>query len=383
MESSSIVIIGTGLAGYILAKELRKIDTQSHLVIVTANDGTFYSKPLLSTSLTAKREIAKIATADVVTMAKQLNAEIHVATTVSRIDSANKRLELLNGFIPYQKLVIATGSSVIRPPLLGNAVDDILSVNDLEDYARFCEVIAGKKKIAILGAGLVGCEFANDLINTHHLVHMIDPACYPLQRLLPERLGRILETTLAENGLNWHFGHLVYEVNRIDSGYRLVLSDRRQLDVEVVMSAIGLRPKIELAEKAGIKTNYGILVDRYLQTSHQDIFALGDCAEVGGLVLFFVSPLLQCAKALAKTLTGNPTQVVYPVMPVVLKTPSCPIVIASPPRNLSGNWVIEGEGRDLLALYYDNNKQLTGFALTGKKVARKNELVSAMAPLIV
>ena len=366
-----IVIVGTGLAGYILAKEFRKYDSHSLLSLITSNDGAFYSKPLLSTSLTAKRAIRQIPSADAAMMEKQLNADIHVATAVTRINSNEKKIESLTGTFNYDKLVLATGSNVISPPLLGNAVSDILSVNDLEDYARFREIIAIKKTIAILGAGLVGCEFANDLINTGHEVHVIDPSFYPLQRLLPEKLGRLLEETLARHGLNWHLGKLVSDINKINDHYELILSHQERLRVETVMSAIGLRPNIDLALVSGIKTNYGILVDRYLQTSTKDIYALGDCAEVSGHVLFFVAPLLHCANALAKTLAGDPTEVVYPVMPVVLKTSSCPIVIASPPRNIQGEWEVEGEGHDLKALYYDSKKRLCGFALTGQKVAGK------------
>lgn len=377
----SITIIGSGLAGYMLAKAIRKLDQDIPLIIITANDGSFYSKPLLSTSLTAKRQAAQIPTADVATMAKELNADIRIATNVTKIDPATKTLKTLNETLTYDQLVLATGASVINPPLLGNAVDHILSVNDLEDYSRFCEVIAQKNKIAILGAGLVGCEFANDLINTGHEVHVIDPAFYPLQRLLPERLGRILEQTLQTAGLHWHFGKLVSQMDKLDDNYRLTLSHQENLDVEVVMSAIGLRPNIELAQSSGLKTNYGIIVDRFLQTSEPDIYALGDCAEVSGHVLFFVAPLLQCVNALAKTITGTQTEVVYPVMPVVLKTPSCPIVIASPPRNIMGEWHIDGEEGHLKALYYDEEHNLCGFALTGKRVVEKNTLVKEVISL--
>jgi rubredoxin-NAD+ reductase len=376
-----VVIIGTGLAGYMLAKEIRKLDADVPLIILTANDGSFYSKPLLSTSLTAKRKVTQIPTADVATMSKQLNADIRVATTVKKINHEQKQIETLTDTIAYEKLVVATGASVISPPLLGDAVEEILSVNDLEDYGRFCEIITNKKRVAILGAGLVGCEFANDLTNTGHEVHVVDPAFFPLQRLLPEALGRIFEQALRENGLTWHFGKLVSEINKAENGYNLTLSHQEVLQVDAVMSAIGLRPNIELAKNSGVKTNYGILVDSYLQTSITDVYAMGDCAEVSGLVLFFVAPLLHCAAALAKTLTGNRTEVIYPVMPVVLKTPSCPIVIASPPRNVLGEWFVEGEGRDLRALYYDQHNNICGFALSGRKVIEKNELIKKVTPL--
>ncbi|MBA2654496.1 MAG: FAD-dependent oxidoreductase [Gammaproteobacteria bacterium] len=382
MKKRPLIIIGSGLAGYMLAKEFRKLDPNYPMMMITSNDGAFYSKPLLSTSFTAKRTATKIATADVAAMSEQLKMDIQTATTVTKINTTEKIVETLSGSFPYEKLVLATGSAIINAPVLGDAVDSILSVNDLEDYARFCEFVADKKKIAILGAGLVGCEFANDLANTGHEVHVIDPAYYPLQRLLPEKVGRVLEKALSARGVNWHLGKLVSEINHHQESYHLMLSHQELLEVEVVMSAIGLRPNVGLAEAAEIKTNYGILVDRYLQTSHPDIYALGDCAEVGGLVLFFVAPLLRCASALANTLANNPTEVVYPVMPVVLKTPSCPIVIASPPRNLLGEWTVEGEDNNLRALYHDHESNIAGFVLTGKMVVEKNKWVEVMSPLL-
>lgn len=372
---NKIVIIGTGLAGYMLAQELRKLDSNIHLTLITANDGAFYSKPLLSTSLTANREIHQIATSDAAVMANKLNADIRVATLVTRIDTSQKKIETNSGIFDYTKLVLAVGSKVIPVPLLGDAANEILSVNDLEDYARFRECIVEKKSIGILGAGLVGCEFANDLVNADFEVHVIDPSLYPLQRLLPEKVGRLFEKILKENGLYWHLGQLVSEINKINRGYELVLSHQQKLKVDVVMSAIGLQPNVHLAQISGVRTNYGISVDSFLQTNVQDIYALGDCAEVNGQVLCFIAPLSHCARALAKTLLGDLTHVVYPVMPVVLKTPSCPIVIVSPHRDSIGNWHVEGEGTDLKALYYDTEMKLSGFVLTGKRTRERADLI--------
>jgi rubredoxin-NAD+ reductase len=382
MNHNPVVIIGSGLAGYMLAKEFRRLDKESPLQIITATDGAFYSKPLLSTALSMKRDVTGLTTATAEAMSKQLNVVIRTRTRVTRIDVENQYIQFPDEILPYSKLILATGSEVIKPSLLGDAVNEILSVNDLEDYARFREMFASKKHVAILGAGLVGCEFANDLANVGHRVDIIDPSYYPLQRLLPKPLGRILQHAFAENNVVWHLGSLASQVDKKNDQYELVLSQQQILKVDVVMSAIGLRPHIELAQKAGIKVNYGILVDRYLQTSARNIYALGDCAEVNGLVLFFVAPLLNCAQALAKTLTGSSTQVVYPAMPVVLKTPLCPIVVAPPPPNVVGDWQVSGTNNDLKALYYDRQQNLCGFSLTGKMVSEKTKLVQELPALL-
>jgi rubredoxin-NAD+ reductase len=381
MQKKSIVIIGSGLAGYMLAKEFRKLDTQTPLQIITANDGRFYSKPQLSTALTAKKAADTLAMASATDMAKQLSAEIRTQTKVSRIDAENQCIYVNDSEekINYSKLVLACGADIIKPPLVGNAVDAVYSVNDLEDYALFQKKLQNNKHIAILGAGLVGCEFANDLANVGHKVEIIAPSSYPLDTLLPFEIGNLLQNALTENGVTWHLEQLVTSVDHVDQQLMLTLGYQQKLPFDVVLSAIGLKPHVDLAMTADIKVGKGIIVDGYLQTSAANIYALGDCAEVNGLVMLFVAPLLNCARALAKTLAQENTLVEYPAMPVVIKTPACPIVVCPPPRNVEGDWTITGIGRDLKALFYDNeHKQLRGFALTGKAVAEKLSLMKEL-----
>lgn len=383
MKKQPIIIIGSGLAGYMLAKELRKLDAQTPLQIITASDGRFYSKPQLSTALTANKSADMLAVNSAEQMAAQLNAEIRTQTRVTKIDPDKKVIFLGEEQLPYKDLVLACGADVIKAPLVGNAVDKIYSVNDLEDYALFRESLIGKKRIAILGAGLVGCEFANDLANVGHHVEIVAPATHPLETLLPFELGYVLQNALAENGVVWHLEQLATAMDDAASGegYTLTLGYQQRITVDVVLSAIGLKPHVGLAESANLQIGRGILVNRYLQTSAPHIYALGDCAEVNGLVMLFVAPLLNCARALANTLANKPTAVEYPAMPVVIKTPVCPIVVCPPPRNLTGDWTISGIGKDLEALFHDEKKQLRGFALTGKAVAQRANLQKQLPSL--
>jgi rubredoxin-NAD+ reductase len=153
------------------------------------------------------------------------------------------------------------------------------------------------------------------------------------------------------------------------------------IECDLVLSAVGLRPRIELAAAAGLAVNRGVEVDRHLRTSHANIFALGDCAEVDGINLLYVMPLMNCARALAQTLAGNPTAVAYGPMPVTVKTPACPLVVSAPPRGLDGDWRVEGTGPDIKALCHDSSGALLGYALTGTAVQEKmalNKLLPAL-----
>jgi len=162
--SSTIVIIGSGLAGYTLIREIRKLDKAIPITLITREPGYFYSKPMLSTALASKKEASQLITTASEGMASQLGIDILAETDVSAIDATVQTLQTSAGQISYGKLVLALGSDQIRIPLEGNAASEVLTVNDLEDYEKFRQAIVGKKKVAIIGAGLIGCEFANDLV---------------------------------------------------------------------------------------------------------------------------------------------------------------------------------------------------------------------------
>jgi len=163
--TSPIVIIGTGLAGYTLAREIRKRDAQVPLCLITRDDGAFYSKPMLSNAMAKHKSADDLATASVDRMRDDLAAQIHNHTTVIGIDSNHQQLELENGkVVAYGQLVLAVGAQPITPPLQGNGAERVISVNSLHDYRRFRQQIESQQRIAIIGPGLIGCEFANDLI---------------------------------------------------------------------------------------------------------------------------------------------------------------------------------------------------------------------------
>jgi rubredoxin-NAD+ reductase len=376
-----IIIVGTGLAGYQLAKEFRRVDQTAPLLLITADEGKFYSKPLLSTALTNKKNHADLAIATAETMASQLKATVRNHTEVTAIRPLSKSICVGGEEIFYSKLVLACGADVIKAPLAGDGAGDVMSVNHLYHYAVFQDLIKDKKNITILGAGLIGCEFANDLSNAGYEVHVIAPAKWPLDILIPETIGKLLQKTLANYNIHWHLQCVANTIEKTQNGYRMTLSDDSWLETEFILSAIGLIPHTALAHTAGIKTQKGIVVNRYLETSVKEIYALGDCAEVEGHVLPYITPLLNCARALAKTLAGVNTAVEYPAMPVIVKTPAHPLAICPPPKGMPGEWKIENKGENVRALFYDANNQLQGFVLTNAAVKDRMELAKQLPGL--
>jgi rubredoxin-NAD+ reductase len=314
-------------------------------------------------------------------MAQELNAKIYCQSIVTAINPIENTLTFNQHTVKFSRLVFACGAETIMPQLTGDAVHEVQTVNNLGDYRQFRQWLDGKKHIAILGSGLVGCEFANDLINAGYAVTVIAPDTHPLMTVLPAVVGRLLQEMLAKQGVIWKLGHFTTAISHHGQQYAITLANGQIIFADGVFSAVGLRPQINLARQAGISVNRGIVVNRLQQTNFSHIFALGDCAEVDGLVQMYVAPLLQSARALAKILAGGHDPVHFPVMPIVLKTPAFPLVFMPPPARVIGAWHIEGEGHHLRALFQDESGQLHGFVLAGDKIRDKMTLAKQL-PLI-
>ena len=380
--NAPVVIVGTGLAGYNLAREFRKLDSVTPLLLITADDGRSYSKPMLSTGFGKNKEADGLSMATPEAMATQLNAQVRTHTRISGIDPGHKQLWIGEEAVPYRDLILAWGAQTVQVPVEGDAQGAIFPINDLEDYARFRTAAAGKRRVLILGAGLIGCEFANDLIAGGYEVDLVAPCEQVMPTLLHPAAAAAVQSGLESLGARFHLGPLLTRLQRTDAGLEAHLSDGSLVPCDVVVSAIGLRPRIDMAAAAGIKVNRGIEVDRLLKTSHANIYALGDCAEVDGLNLLYVMPLMSCARALAQTLAGNPTAVSYGAMPITVKTPVCPLVVSPVPRGCEGTWTVEGQGADIKALCRDADGKLLGYALTGEAVREKLALNKELPALL-
>lgn len=375
-----IVIIGTGLAGYSLAREFRKLDQDTPLLLLTEDDGHAYSKPMLSTAFTKQKSADDLSTGDPGKMAEQLRASIRTFCTVSAIDPASKTLRMGSETLVYDKLVLATGARVRKLSIPGAEHPRVRSINSLMDFRQFSEMLAHStrgvacKHIAIIGAGLIGCEYANDLRNGGYEVTLIAPSLTPLDRLVPDAAGAALAAGLQAAGVALQLGRTPVAMHDGNDHVSVELDDGHRIDADLVLSAIGLTVDTSLAQAAGIRCQAGICVDKALQTSAPDVFALGDCAEIDGQLHFYVLPLMASARALAKTLAGTRTDVEFGVMPIATKTPVCPIVTCPPPMPTDGAWQSEGEGLHLKLRYLNAQGELLGFVLTGDLIKEKQAL---------
>ena len=385
-----IIIIGSGLAGYNLARELRALDQTTAISMITKDAGDFYSKPQLSTALANNKTAEALIATSAKVMAEKLDISILTHTQVNKIDTLNNQLHTDNAekdILDYQQLVFALGADTPTPPLLGNpeVQHEIHYINDVYQYKHFRKKLAPHHHITVIGAGLVGCEFANDLSKQGHMVSCIDPAPSALSLLVPQKISEPLEAAMQHQGVTWHLGHVVKSLDYSDHNHekiKVTLDNDYSFETDRVISAIGLKPKTQLAKSAGIEINKGIKVNIFLETNIQNVYALGDCAEINGWTLPYVAPIMQASKALAKTLTSERTAMQFPPMPVNIKTTCYPVAICCPPNaDKNSHWEFnqEKDTQTIRALLKNPAGETIGFILTQEAVKERMELLKGMA----
>ena len=385
-----IVIIGSGMAGYAVAREFRKLNPELELIMICADDAINYAKPTLSNALVGNKAPEQIPLGDAAKMSAQLNMQIINKSWVKSIDAAKHELTIESQNETqtqlYSKLVLAVGANPIRLAISGDGSEDIHVVNNLDHYKAFRKQLAARedKRVVILGAGLIGCEFANDLQNTGAKVSVVDLAPQPLGRLLPSHVAAKFQSNLEETGIQFVLGTTVDKVSRIENGdYQVSLANGQSLVADVVLSAIGLQPEINLAKQAGIHTSRGVLTNKSLETNLADIYAVGDCAEVNGTLLPYVMPIMQQARALAKTLNGEHTAVHYPAMPVAVKTPAAPLTVLPAPIDVETQWETEELEDGMIARAIDQDGVLRGFVLLGATAGKQRLTLTKQVPDLI
>jgi len=377
-----VVIVGSGLAGWSVARELRKLDAAVPIVMVTASRGDFYAKPTLSNALALGRTPEQIVTTPADKMAAASNVTLIAETAVTGIDAAARTVSLADGrTLAYRDLVLANGAQPIVLPMAGNAADRVRRVNQLEDYSTFrAELGEAPRRVLVIGAGLIGCEFANDLVLAGHQVQVVDPSPRPLASLLPAEAGKGLQAALSAAGVQWHFGTSVASLDSAGEGAALsaTLANGQTLDADLVLSAVGLRADTRLAQVAGAACERGVVVDERLSTSVPGLWALGDNAQYpGARILPFVMPIMAASKVLAANLAGQSATLTFPVMPVAIKTPAWPVLAVPPPMGAAGAW--QGVGALRWEFRDAAGGALRGFVLAAEQRSQRAALMAALA----
>lgn len=346
----TLLVIGSGLAAYLLIKELRDSGYPEKIIVITNDSGDFYSKPQISNAFALGKTAEQLITMPADDFSAKYDFELHKFTKVDKLIPDEKIAIAAGKTYKYDKCVLAVGSNVKQ----ADWHEHVYHVNNLTDYKLLRKSLLNTKKIAIIGAGLVGCELASDLSKSFNVTLLHDHDT-PISKLLPSECGYYLKNRLIESGVSWsNFSEVVVS----KSADMIQVNDQ---EYDLVIAALGIEPNTELALNANIKVNNGIEVNGFCQTSANDVYALGDCANVCGANLAYIAPIRQCVNVLSKQLQGIKTNPIkYPNMPIIIKTPMCKTIVQQPSEQ--GSWQFEQSQSSMVARHINSGK-LNGFVL--------------------
>jgi len=279
----NIIIIGNGAAGISAAEEIRNHDKDVAITMVTDESTVVYYRPMLS-EYVSEEEVPKRFFLHSEDWYKEQNIRLLTSTKVIDIDSDGRAVELSTGErLEYDRLIIATGSYNFIPPTEGVDKGNVKSLRTFDDANEIKEMVKTNKNVVIIGGGLLGLELGWQLIKLDCDVTVVEM----MERLLPKQLdaeaSSILEEKVLEAGIKVIKGVSVKTLIGEENITAVELSDGKKLPCDLVLYSIGVRADTELAKKANLKINRGILVNEFMQTSNEHIYAAGDCAEYDGI----------------------------------------------------------------------------------------------------
>ena len=290
-----IVIVGGGLAGVRTAESLRRLSYGGRLVLVSDERHEPYDRPPLSKAvLRGEQPSVALRTSDELA---ELQVELHLAQAALRLDPAGRQVRTDTGLLDYDVAVIATGALPRRVPGL-----DGLVLRSVDDAYAIRDQLRSAARIAVVGAGLIGCEVAASARSLDIEVHLIDMLAGPMIRVLGPELAKVVADLHVERGVRTHFE---VGVGRDDQG-GLTLGDGQRYDADLVLEAIGARPATDWLVDSGLALEDGVVCDEHGRAS-DGVYAVGDVARWAGVRNEHWTSATQQASAVAASILGTPT----------------------------------------------------------------------------
>ncbi|HEX8840934.1 MAG TPA: FAD-dependent oxidoreductase [Sphingomicrobium sp.] len=273
-EVERVVIVGGGAAGLACASELRRLGYAGAITMVSADNDPPCDRPNLSKDYlagTAPEEWLPLRPAD---WYEQNRIELRLGAEVQRIDAAERRVHLGGAELPYDRLLLATGSEPNRLREPGFDADNVFTLRSLTDATAIAEQAKAGGRAAIVGSSFIGMEAAAALRKRGVEVTVVAPEHVPFERVFGAEIGGWLQRLHEKNGVRFHLGTVASSLE----GRQLKLANGESVEADFVLVGIGVRPRAELAQAAGIPADGAVPVDAFLETSLRGVFAAGDIA---------------------------------------------------------------------------------------------------------
>jgi NADPH-dependent 2,4-dienoyl-CoA reductase/sulfur reductase-like enzyme/nitrite reductase/ring-hydroxylating ferredoxin subunit len=271
-----IVIVGGGAAGFAAAEMLRRLDYRGSIVMLSSDSAPPIDRPNLS-----KDYLAGSAPEDWLPLRDENfyaenGIELRLGTEVVGIDIKRRQVMVAGSKnLPYDRLLLAMGAEPVRLPISGAGQPHVHTLRSLADCRAIIESSKNARRAVIIGASFIGLEVAAALRARDIEVHMVAPEQRPMERVLGSQMGDFVRALHEEHGVVFHLQNTVTAID----GHRVVLESADTLDADLVVVGVGVRPRLTLAEKAGLVIDRGVLVNAYLETSSRGVYAAGDIAR--------------------------------------------------------------------------------------------------------
>lgn len=326
--STGVVIVGAGRAGWSMVQALRERDAALPITLVTRCAGDVYDKPMLSVAMARQLNDGALVREAGTAAAARLGVRLLAHTEAVRICPDTRSLRTTRGTLRYDRLVLAHGAQACLPPSL--PAELCWRVNHLDAYRRLRAALGDTPRdVLIVGAGLIGCELANDLALGGHRITLLDQASHPLGRWPQQQAADPLLAAWQDLNIRFVGGVQVQQLERLQGALRLTTACGQRFAADQVVAAAGLATPPRLAQSANLNWHNGIAVDATtLRTSDPHIHALGDCIAIDGQPSRYIEPIARQAQAIAAAVCGTAAAPYEPRAAVVrVKTTSCPLTL--------------------------------------------------------
>ncbi|MBI3455354.1 MAG: FAD-dependent oxidoreductase [Candidatus Rokubacteria bacterium] len=280
MKSTKYLLIGGGLASSQAAKQLRALDPQGRVTLVGEEPYVPYDRPPLSKEFLRGEKAKAELFFDPEGSLREQGIDLVLRVAVRGLGLARKTATLANGDrIAFEKALIATGGRPVRLPLPGGARPGVYYLRTLEDSAAIAAEAEPGKRAVLVGAGFIGMEVAASLTQREVQVTVIEALSHIWARFADPTLAGFFQAYCTQRGVTFHTNEMVTEIRGHDRPVSVLTRSGKELPCDFVCIAVGIVPNVELAQEAGLAVDNGVLVNEYLQSSHEDVYAAGDVAN--------------------------------------------------------------------------------------------------------
>lgn len=309
MSKERLVMVGNGMAGIRTIEEIISRDPNKfEITIIGKEPYPNYNRIMLSNILQKKMTIEETIM-NPYDWYKDNGIHLITGDQVVKINKEEKFVETKEGkVVSYDKCIIATGSNSFILPINGSRLEGVIGWRTIEDTKKMIEMAKTKKKAVVIGGGLLGLECARGLLDQGMEVTVVHLAEWLMEMQLDRKAGQLLKDDLIAQGMKFELQANTQEIIGEEKVEGIQLSDGRILETDMVVMAVGIRPITKEARAAGLEIGRGIIVDDYMRTSDEHIFAVGECCEHNSKVYGLVAPLYEQGKVLADYLTGQETE---------------------------------------------------------------------------